>query len=265
MSAASDSPKPHHLTEQLAQLQRQLDASRAELQEFTYVVSHDLRAPLRHIHAYAQIIEEDWPELPDDLASHLGTIRQSAQLLTRQLDGLAQLSRLGSQVLDLQPVSVGALAREVADELAALHPDVDVVWQLADDVPPVLADPCLLRQVLQQLLGNALKFSRGRAPVQIALGWQCESAPSAEAEATAPTGVRLTLRDNGVGFRPEQAQALFKVFGRLHPACEFEGLGLGLLLCRRILERLGGSIQITATPDQGCEVTVCLPVAPSYS
>lgn len=263
MSEPSDSPKPQDLTEQLAQLQRQLDASRAELQEFTYVVSHDLRAPLRHIHAYAQIIAEDWPDLPDDLASHLGTIRQSAQLLTRQLDGLAQLSRLGSQVLDLQPVSVGALAREVADELAALHPDVDVLWQLADDVPPVLADPCLLRQVLQQLLGNALKFSRGQDPVHISLSWQLE--PASSAEASAPAGVRLTLRDSGVGFRPEQAQALFKVFGRLHPACEFEGLGLGLLLCRRILERLGGSIQITATPDQGCEVTVCLPVASDHS
>nr|WP_255435263.1 ATP-binding protein [Rhodoferax sp. BLA1] len=265
MSVASDSPTPQDLTEQLAQLQCQLDASRAELQEFTYVVSHDLRAPLRHIHAYAQIIAEDWPDLPDDLASHLGTIRQAAQLLTRQLDGLAQLSRLGTQVIDLQPVSVGALAREVADELVALHPDVDVLWQLAGDVPPVLADPCLLRQVLQQLLGNALKFSRGRCPAQIALGWQFEPAPSAEAEAAAPAGIRLTLRDNGVGFRPEQAQALFKVFGRLHPACEFEGLGLGLLLCRRILERLGGAIQITATPDQGCEVAVCLPVAPDHS
>ncbi|MBK1684673.1 sensor histidine kinase [Rhodoferax fermentans] len=265
MSAPSEQPHPHQLIQELAQLQRQLDASRAELQEFTYVVSHDLRAPLRHIQAYAQIIAEDWPELPDELASHLGTIRQSAQLLTRQLDGLAQLSRLGSQVLDLQPVFVGTLAREVADELAALHPDVDVLWQLADDVPPVQADPCLMRQVLQQLLGNALKFSRGRAPVQIALGWQLEPAPSAEAEAAAPASIRLTLRDNGVGFRPEQAQALFKVFGRLHPACEFEGLGLGLLLCRRILERLGGAIQITATPDQGCEVTVCLPVAPDIS
>lgn len=263
MSAPSEQPHPHQLIQELAQLQRQLDASRTELQEFTYVVSHDLRAPLRHIHAYAQIIAEDWPELPEELASHLGTIRQSAQLLTRQLDGLVQLSRLGSQVLDLQPVSVGALAREVADELAALHPDQDVLWQLADDVPPVWGDASLLRQVLQQLLGNALKFSRGQNPVHISLSWQFE--PASSAEAAAPAGIRLTLCDNGVGFRPEQAQALFKVFGRLHPACEFDGLGLGLLLCRRILERLGGAIQITATPDQGCEVTMCLPVAPDYS
>lgn len=262
MSAPSDQQS------QLAQLQRQLDASHAELQEFTYVVSHDLRAPLRHIHAYAQIIAEDWPELPDELASHLATIRQSAQLLSSQLDGLAQLSRLGAHAVNLQPVQVSALAHEVADELAVLYPEVDVVWQLADDVPPVWADTCLLRQVLQQLLGNALKFSRGQTPAQISLGWQSGPDLPVDGPGGQPSpgpSICLTLRDNGVGFRPDQAQALFKAFGKLHPAREFCGLGLGLLQCRRIIERLGGSIQITAAPDSGCVVTICLPAVPDNS
>jgi len=266
MSVASDSPNHQDLSEQLAQLQRQLEASRVELQEFTYAVSHDLRAPLRHIHAYAQIIAEDWPELPDELASHLRTIRQSAQLLSSQLDGLTQLSRLGVQPLDLQPVPIGPLAREVADELMALHPQV--VWQLADDVPPVLADACLLRQVLQQLLGNALKFSRGQAPAQISLSWQHDPAPSAGVASELPNpgpSICLTIRDQGVGFRSEQAQLLFKVFGKLHPTRDYEGLGLGLLQCRRIVERLGGTIQITAELDRGCAVTVCLPAASDCS
>ena len=257
MSAASDLPNPQDLTEQLAQLQRQLDASRAELQEFTYVVSHDLRAPLRHICAYAQIIAEDWPELPVEMVSHLGTIRQSAQLLSSQLDGLAQLSRLGAQTIDLQPVQIGPLAREVADELMEQHPQADVAWQLADDVPPVLADPCLLRQLLAQLLGNALNFSRGQDLAQISLGWQRGLGPD--------PSICLTLRDKGVGFRPEQAQALFKAFGKLHPSSEFDGLGLGLLQCHRIVERLGGTIQITAELGRGCAVTVCLPAASDHS
>jgi signal transduction histidine kinase len=266
MSAASDLPNPQDLTEQLAQLQRQLDASRAELQEFTYVVSHDLRAPLRHICAYAQIIAEDWPELPDEMVSHLGTIRQSAQLLSSQLDGLAQLSRLGAQTVDLQPVQIGPLARDVADELMEQHPQADVAWQLADDVPTVLADPCLLRQLLQQLLGNALKFSRGQNPAQISLSWQQGPAGHvASGQPDSGASICLTLRDKGVGFRPEQAQALFKAFGKLRPSSEFDGLGLGLLQCQRIVERLGGTIQITAELDQGCAVTVCLPAAIDHS
>jgi len=268
MSARSDPPDPKDLTGQLAQLQCQLEASRAELQEFTYVVSHDLRAPLRHIHAYAQIIEEDWPELPAELANHLSTIRQSAHLLSCQLDGLAQLSRLGAQTLDLQPVQIYPLAREVADELMEQHPQAQVAWQLADDVPPVLADPCLLRQLLLQLLGNALKFSRGQTPAQISLSWQPGSARSGDgsdgAQSFGPS-ICLTLRDNGVGFRPDQAQALFKVFGKLHPSSEFAGLGLGLLQCHRIVERLGGTIQITAELERGCAVTVCLPAASDHS
>lgn len=268
MSASSSQTANLGLTGQLAQLQRQLDAARAELQEFTYVVSHDLRAPLRHIHAYAQIIAEDWPELPDDLASHLCTIRQSAQLLTSQLDGLAQLSRLGTQAVDLQPVLVSVLACEVADELAALHPDVDVVWQLADDVPPVWADACLMRQVLQQLLGNALKFCRNQTPAQISLAWQFDPALPSDTSGgplISGAGICLILRDNGVGFRPEQAQALFKPFGKLHPAREFDGLGLGLLQCRRIIERLGGTIQTMAALNSGCVVTICLPASPGDS
>jgi len=268
MSASSRQPANHDLTAQLAQLQRQLDASRAELQEFTYAVSHDLSAPLRHIRAYAQIIEEDWPDLPAEMASHLGTIRQSAQLLSSQLDGLAQLSRLGAQAFEPQPVLLGPLAREVANALVAQQPEAQVAWQLADDVPPVLADVFLLRQLLQQLLGNALKFSRGQTPAQISLSWHREPtlpATAPGAPSVAAPSICLTLRDNGVGFAPEQAQALFKPFGKLHPVREFEGLGLGLLQCRRIVARLGGTIQISAALGSGCVVTLCLPAFAQYS
>jgi len=246
----------------LQELQRQLDAARAELQDFTYAVSHDLRAPLRHINAYAQIIQEDWPDMPAEVAEYLGTIRQSAQMLTQQLDGLTQLSRLGSQPLNLQPADVGALAQEVADELTAQYPQEGIQWQLAADVPPVLADAALLRQVLAQLLGNALKFSRGRTPASISLTWRTTAAaePALEKRPGQAT-CSVSITDNGVGFKPEQAKALFKVFAKLHPAREFEGLGLGLLSCRKMIERLGGSIAIEGATDAGCCVTVTLLLA----
>lgn len=258
----------------VAQLQRELDAARGELQDFTSTVSHDLRAPLRHIVSFAQVIAEDWPDMPAEVAGHLATIRESAQLLSRQLDGLTQLSRLGTRPLTIEPVNVSALAQAVMDELGQpVGPDVQ--WQVASDVPPVLADADLLRQVLTHLLDNALKFSRGRALRQISLEWHSavsqpgdvpagESGPeqgSDDPNSSDGATCCFSIRDNGVGLRPEQAQRLFKVFAKLHPAREFEGLGLGLVTCRKIIERLGGSIRIRGAADAGCQVMIRLPAA----
>jgi signal transduction histidine kinase len=255
--------------QKMSDLQRELDAVRAELQEFTYTVSHDLRAPLRHIVSFAQVIAEDWPDMPADVAGHLATIRQSAQLLTSQLDGLTQLSRLGTRTLDVRPVAVSALAQTVMDDLLGQQAAPNVRWQLAADGPRVLADADLLRQVLTHVLDNALKFSRGRASRQIELAWhdaasQPGDAPSGESGQTqGPTGATccFSIRDNGVGFKPEQAGKLFKVFAKLHPVREFEGLGLGLVSSRKIIERLGGSIHIQGAVDAGCQVMICLPTA----
>jgi len=238
-------------------LQRELDAARAELQDLTYRVSHDLRAPLRHINAYAQVILEDWPAIPDEVAGHLGTIQKSAQLLTQQLDGLTQLARIGQQTLTLQALDVAAMAQELADELKLRYPNTPVQWHLATDVPLVRADALLLRQVLQQLLDNALKFSRHSTPANITLTWQmADAAPDLKAPQC-----QISLQDNGVGFAPGQEQTLFKVFGKLHPAREFDGLGLGLLRCRKIMQRLGGSIGIAGKLNAGCCVTLSLPLA----
>jgi signal transduction histidine kinase len=253
----------------LAQLQRELDAAREELQDFTSSVSHDLRAPLRHIVSFAQVIAEDWPAMPADVAGHLATIRESAELLSRQLDGLTQLSRLGTRPLTIQPVDVSALAQAVVDELGP-QAGQDVQWQLAVDVPRVLADADLLRQVLMRLLDNALKFSRGRASKQISLDWHSTAGQPGDVANGEPglgsgpdeATCCFSIRDNGVGFRPEQAQRLFKVFAKLRPAREFEGLGLGLVTSRKIIERLGGSIHIQGAVDAGCQVMICLPVAP---
>jgi light-regulated signal transduction histidine kinase (bacteriophytochrome) len=240
------------LPAELERLTSELAQAKAELQEFTYIVSHDLRAPLRHIHAFAQIIEEDLPDAPPEILSHLATIRQSAQALTWQLDGLTTLSRLMLQSLNMQVVDVNALAREVADELTQQAAQPGVQWQLACDVPPVLADAQLLRQVLVHVLGNASKFSRGRLPAQITLGWQINSAGLCQ----------ISVRDNGVGFAPEQAGKLFKVFAKLHSSRDYDGLGLGLVSSRKILQRLGGSISIAATLSGGCCVVFDLQLAP---
>ncbi len=244
----------------LQALQRQLDAARAELQDFTYAVSHDLRAPLRHIDAFAQVIAEDWLDMPTEVAGHLATIQRSAQLLTRQLDGLTALSRLGLQPPDVQAVDVGALAVEVAAQVAARYPQQTMQWQLANAVPAVRADAALLRQVLEQVFDNAVKFSLsgGASPmahmpqaVPIELTWRALHGGRCQ----------ISVRDHGVGFEVAQAAALFKAFGKLHPARDYPGLGLGLVACRKIMTRLNGAIDITGLPGEGCCVSLTLPLA----
>jgi light-regulated signal transduction histidine kinase (bacteriophytochrome) len=235
---------------EIARLEHELAQAKAELQHLTYTVSHDLRAPLRHINAYAQVIQEDMPDAPADILAHLDTIRQSAQLLGQQLDALTTLSRLSLQSVQLQATDVNPLARDVADELNLRYAALGVQWQLAQDVPPVRADANLLRQVLVAVLDNACKFSRGREPALICLSWH----------APTPAHCQICVRDQGVGFAPEQAQKLFKVFGKLHPARDFEGLGIGLVHSRKILERMGGHIDIQADPNVGCCVTISLPL-----
>ena len=236
---------------QLAQLQQQLDAARAELQDFVYTVSHDLRAPLRHITAFAQVIAEDSVDMPPDIAEHLVTIRLAAQLLTQQLDGLAAFSRLGQHAVQLTAVDTGLLLREVVEELSPRRGDRLLQWHLAPDLPQVLADAALLRQVFARVLDNALKFTRNCERAEVAVSWQ----------ALAGGGCQISVQDNGIGFHSQQAGKLFKVFGRLRPVREYEGLGLGLLQCRKLLERMGASITISAQADVGCVVNLTLPLA----
>jgi two-component system OmpR family sensor kinase len=236
----------------IAVLQRELQLARDELQAFTYTVSHDLRAPLRHIQAFTQIIEEDWPAMPAEVTGHLVTIRQSAQLLTRQLDGLTALSRLAQLPLRLALVDVAASVADAVASLTSAAEPRHIDWQIAPQLPPLWADAVMLRQVLGCVLDNAVKFTRPGSRAMIQIGGD-----------RLPDGAGiLTIADKGVGFKPAQASQLFKVFARLHPAREFDGLGLGLVTCRKLMARMGGGIEITAEPERGCTVTLRFSAAP---
>ncbi|MBP8286924.1 MAG: hypothetical protein KAX57_08800, partial [Rhodoferax sp.] len=132
-------PIPAPESDSVADLQRALQAARDELQAFTYTVSHDLRAPLRHINAFAQIIEEDWLTMPPEVAGHLATIRQSAQLLTRQLDGLTALSRLAQAPLHMALLNASALVADGVTALSQGHGSRQIDWQLAPGLPEIWA------------------------------------------------------------------------------------------------------------------------------
>lgn len=234
-------------------LLRELAQARGALEDFTYSVSHDLRASLRHVNAYVQIIREDLGESGNPaLMAHLNTVSQSAKQMGRQIDGLMELANLTR--VELQPSTLD-LAELVRDVRAAMAPAPALAgraleWQVAPDFPALRADAALIRQALTHLLSNALKFSGARALARIELSWQ----------AHAPGWCALTVADNGVGFNPQYQDKLFHAFQRLHSARDFDGLGMGLALTRKIVERHGGAVWAQGAPDAGCSVSFTLPL-----
>ena len=167
----------------------------------------------------------------------------------RQLiDGLMALSRLGRVELQASAVDLNALVAEARQQLAPELARRSVRWCIAPDLPTVWGDAALLRQMLLQLLSNALKFSAHDQAALIELSWH----------GTEAAQVVLQLRDEGVGFKPELAGKLFHAFVRLHRAADYPGIGIGLALARKIVERHGGSIEASGQVDQGCSVRITL-------
>lgn len=254
MSEQPESPAtPAPESARCAQLQQELAQARAELEDFTYSVSHDLRASLRHVTSFVKIIQEDLDEQPGaDISGHLVTVTQAARQMSRQMDGLMALSRLGRVELHCAPVALGELAEQAMAALLGAPPRAHVRWSVAAALPAVWGDATLLLELLTHLLSNALKFSQGRAQADIALSW-----------AAADDGqCVVTVADNGVGFNPHYQGKLFRAFQRLHSPREFDGLGMGLALARKIMERHGGRIWAEGAVDGGCRIHFTLPAAP---
>lgn len=240
---------------EVQQLRAQLAQLRAAQEEFLRAVSHDLRAPLRHITSYGPLVAELLHDAGlqgqalQEAQEFLTTMDQSARRMGRMLDGLLALSQIARAPLQRQPVALTALAHEVQAALAAQAQAQQraVQWHIAPDLPSVHGDAALLRQLLAELMGNALKFTRGRDPARIAV----------TAEHSADGHLVLRVQDNGAGFNPAQSAGLFGVFQRLHREAEFDGVGTGLAAVRAIAQRHGGDASATAAPGAGCTVSVC--------
>ncbi len=238
--------------QEIARLQAELHDARAALGDFAYAVSHDLRASLRHIMSYAALLREEMgPVLPGEALSYLETVHGAARTLGQQIDGLMSWSQLDRVELQVREWEVGTLVAEAQAQLAESCAGRQIEWQVQEGLPVLIGDGALLRQLLVHLLSNALKFTRPRETAVIGIG----------VEVTPEGLATLHVRDNGVGFDPVRQFKLFHVFQRLHGASQFEGLGLGLALARKIVERHGGSIRAEGALDAGCTVSFTLPCA----
>jgi signal transduction histidine kinase len=232
------------LEERVRRRTMELEAANQELEAFSYSVSHDLRAPVRHIEGFLRLLAKELPEPEAKAAHYLQTIGAAARRMGALIDDLLTLSRTGRQPVNLQRVDLQALVRELIHEAAPDLAQRQVEWQI-DDLPQVMADASLLRIVLQNLLSNALKYTRPRPVASISI----EARPGSDGS------VEITVRDNGVGFDPRFKDKLFGVFQRLHRDEDFEGTGIGLATARRIVNRHGQRIWGEGALDQGAAFT----------
>lgn len=218
----------------------ELEAANRELEAFSYSVSHDLRAPLRAVDGFSELLLEDYgPELNEEARDYLRRVRAASQRMGQLIDAMLQLARVTRGEMLHEKVDLSSLARSISAELQESAPDRAVEWIIAPG-QEARGDPRLLRALLENLLGNAWKYSAKRASARIEFG-------SIERDG----GREWFVRDNGAGFDMEYAGRLFSPFQRLHAPAEFEGMGIGLATVQRIVTRHGGAIRVEAAPDQG--------------
>jgi signal transduction histidine kinase/HAMP domain-containing protein len=239
------------LERRVAQRTAWLEAANQELEQLSYSVSHDLRAPLRHVDGFAELLRERTAGHHDAQSRHyLDAISAAAGKMGRLVDDLLSFLRMRRAEIVRTSVDLGTMVREVIAELAPEAAGRTIHWKVGD-FPPVEADRSMLRVVLVNLLANALKFTRPRRSAEIEIGWK----PGEQGETV------VFVRDNGVGFNPAYAGKLFGVFQRLHGMEEFEGTGIGLANVRRIVARHGGKTWAVGAVEQGATFFFSLPQA----
>jgi PAS domain S-box-containing protein len=238
------------LEEKVVQRTRQLEEANHELEAFTYSVSHDLRAPLRHIGGFSRILIEDFgPTMDPEARHHLQRIEEGTHRMGLLVDELLNLARVGRHTVNFQVTSLNTLIEEVVSLLQPEAAGRAVTWKISV-LPAVKCDPVLIKQVFQNLIANALKFTRPRERAVIAISHKKKNGQ-----------VVIEVCDNGVGFNMKYMDKLFGVFQRLHRAEDFEGTGIGLATVHRILHKHGERIWAEAELDKGAAFFFTLALA----
>ena len=238
----------HHDITDLKHAESALHAAVDDLESFNYSVSHDLRAPLRHILGFTEIIEQEFGEqLPAEAQRYFAKVHAGSERMGVMIEALLKLSRIGRVAPERRRTDVAALARLAWADMCSTEETARVALTV-HDMPEADVDPTLLRQALDNLLGNALKFTRPVAEPRIEIG--------ARSDGGEPV---FYVRDNGVGFDVAHADRLFAVFQKLHPETQFEGAGIGLSIVKRIVEKHGGRVWAESAPGKGATFFFTLP------
>jgi signal transduction histidine kinase len=229
------------LNQELARHAAELEASNRELESFAYSVSHDLRAPLRHVVGYSELLQKQASASLDDKSRrYLQTILESAKRMGNLIDDLLAFSRIGRAETKQTAVDLEQLVKEVVAEIGEEARGRDITWTI-DALPVCYGDRSMLRLVVVNLVSNAVKFTRMRGRAEIEIGCVIEN----------ENEVEVFVRDNGAGFDMRYVDKLFGVFQRLHLPEQFEGTGIGLATVQRIIHRQGGKVRAEGTVDQG--------------
>ena len=236
------------LNENLRKRTAELETANKELEAFSYSVSHDLRAPLRAISGFTQILTEDYSHKLDDEAKRIfGVVTQNVRRMGQLIDDLLNFSRIGKKPIRIAPIDIEQITRDASEELKPIMAGrkIEIIRK---ELPTTYGDRLLIRQVVQNLLANAIKFTSTREKAVIEICGQ-----EGEKENT------YSIKDNGVGFDMQYAHKLFGVFQRLHKADEFEGTGVGLAIIQRIIHRHGGRVWAEGRVGQGATFYFTLP------
>lgn len=236
--------------EQLKIHAKKLEISNRELQDFASVAAHDLQEPLRKIQAFSDRLKtKNGPGLPDEMADYLNRIQGSAQRMQTLIDDLLTYSRVTTKAQPFVSVDLNQILAQVTSDLEVrLEQSKGKI--ISESLPSIEADPTQIRQLLQNLISNALKFHRIDTP------------PVVHVTATKhnPYQVEIVIEDNGIGFDEKYLDRIFTIFQRLHGRFEYEGTGIGLAVCRKIVDRHGGLITARSKPGIGSSFIVTLPV-----
>jgi signal transduction histidine kinase len=237
------------LNQELAKRAAAVQASNKELESFAYSISHDLRAPLRHMAGYSELLQKHASSLLDEKSSrYIQTILDAAKRMGQLIDDLLGFSRIGRAETNMGRMNLEQLVNEIVSEIGQDVSDRKIVWKI-EPLPACYGDRAMLRMVLTNLISNAVKFTGGRHQAEITIG--CSEHRDSDVE--------IFVKDNGAGFDMRYANKLFGVFQRLHRAEEFEGTGIGLATVQRVVQRHGGNVRAEGAIDQGAVFYFSLP------
>jgi len=252
-----------YLLEQETHQRQELARSNADLQQFASIASHDLQEPLRKIQAFGSRLQEKYGEaLNEQGQDYIERMQNAAQRMHILIDDLLILSRITTRAQPFVPVNLAEVTKEVLSDLEVLIQRTGGLVEVGELPTIDAADPLQMRQLLQNLIGNALKFHRENEPPFIRIYSQIigeQEGESAE-ESVSAALCQITVEDNGIGFDQKYCDRIFQVFQRLHGRSEYQGTGMGLAICRKIVERHNGSITVESTPGQGAKFIITLPM-----